>query len=424
MLRYSAGAIALHWILALALAFQLALGFVIRPDPAGFALYQLHKSVGIAILLLTVVRIIWRLMHKPPQPVEGGWQHSLAHAVHIGFYLFLIFTPLSGWAVVSSASVKVPTLLFGTVPWPHLPLSGAWESISEDVHEWLSWFGIALFVAHVAGALRHHFQLRDGLLSRMAPGGSAPVAMGLAGLVLALGAITYFVNDRSGEPRGGGAAVQDEAIVAADTDATLAVADTGADSAAEDAAAAELAAAEALALEQEAAAEEAPAGPPPRWTIQQGGRLGFSVDNGDGGIRGSFSSWTGNITFDPDRPESADMRIEIDLTSVSVGDATQDDMLKGDEFFDTGSASKAVWQSRSVRANGNGRYTAQGTLSLKAASKPQTVNFTLSGEGLRRKVEGSATIDRKAFNVGGASAEAIAPNVAVTFRFDAVGRQP
>src|SRR5690606_20804928 len=155
------------------------------------------------------------------------------------------------------------------------------------------------------------------------------------------------------------------------------------------AAAHEAAAAEEAAAQEDAAAQAVPVGPPPRWTIQQGGRLGFAVDNGDGGIRGSFSAWTGAITFDPDHPESADIRIEIDLTSASVGDSTQDNMLQGDEFFDVASAAKAVWQSRSVRSTGKGRYTAQGTLTLKGKSKPQTLSFTLAGEGLRRKVEGT-----------------------------------
>src|SRR5690606_36888612 len=72
--RYSSGAILLHWTIALALAFQLALGFAMPKNESGFALYQLHKSVGITILLLTLVRVACRLTHRPPPAVEGGFQ--------------------------------------------------------------------------------------------------------------------------------------------------------------------------------------------------------------------------------------------------------------------------------------------------------------------------------------------------------------
>ncbi len=418
MQRYSKGAIALHWVLALALAFQLALGFVIQPDAEGFALYQLHKSVGITILLLSFVRLGWRLAHRPPPPLERDWQHHLAQAVHVGFYLFMILTPLTGWALVSTAPIKVPTLLFGTVPWPHLPLAESWYDGAGAAHEWLAWFGLALFVLHVVGALRHHILLGDGLLGRMAPGGSVPVVAGLAALVLLTGGATLLLLDREEQ-----AAPQGEA---AEAPAQVALADPDAlpEESEEPAAEADVDVAEA---EEEAEADEpapAEAGPPPVWAIQPGGRLGFSVSNGDGGINGSFSEWGGTIRFDPDNPESAEISIEIALASASVGDATQDGMLRGEEFFSVAAGPTATWRATSVRAQGGGRYQAQGTLSLKGVSRAQAVNFTLTGDGLRRRVDGTATIDRNAFGVGGSSATAVGANVSLTFGFDAVGRRP
>src|SRR6478609_6058634 len=100
--RYSTGAIVLHWLIALALAFQLALGFAMPHDERGFALFQLHKSVGVTILVLTVLRLAWRLTHRPPAPVEGGFQGVLAKAVHTLLYAFMIIAPLTGWAMVST----------------------------------------------------------------------------------------------------------------------------------------------------------------------------------------------------------------------------------------------------------------------------------------------------------------------------------
>ena len=162
--RYSRVAILLHWVLAAALAGQIALGFSMPRNASGFALFQLHKSIGITILVLSVFRLIWRLTHARPAETEGGFTGFLAKAVHWGFYAFMILGPLTGWALVSTAAVNVPTLIFGVIPLPHLPLSGDSE-IWEGVHELLAYMGMALFLLHVAGALRHQFFIRDNLLA-------------------------------------------------------------------------------------------------------------------------------------------------------------------------------------------------------------------------------------------------------------------
>jgi cytochrome b561/polyisoprenoid-binding protein YceI len=409
--RYSTGAVVLHWLIALALAFQLALGFAMPQDERGFALFQLHKSIGVTILVLTFARLAWRLTHRPPPAVEGGFQGWLAKTVHTLLYVFMIAQPLSGWALVSTDPSRIPTLLYGTIPWPHLPLPGAINEAMEETHEFLAWTGLALIVLHVAGVLRHQFLLKDGLLRRMGPGGSAWTA----GLLALLAVTVYFGTGfriASWVVANGGYRTEQEpaANVApspVDTPAT---------------APSELAPPVPEASETTAEVE---AGPPPTWTIQRGGRLGFSVGNGDASIRGSFSNWSGKITFDPDHPESADIRITISLASASLGDATQDEMLQGGEYFASGANPTATWRSTSVRQTDPGRYSASGTLSLKGASRSQALTFTLTGKDLRRHVEGSASIDRTAFGVGtGDTAQSLAKSVSVNFAFDAVGKLP
>jgi cytochrome b561/polyisoprenoid-binding protein YceI len=416
--RYSAVAIALHWIIALALAFQLALGFAMPNGPEGFAPYQLHKSVGITILLLSLARLAWRVTHRPPDAVEGGFQGFLAKTVHTLLYVFMIGAPLTGWALVSTSSIVVPTVFWGVIPWPHLPLPQGLGDLFEQTHELLAWLGLALIVLHVAGALRHQLLLRDGLLRRMAPGGRAAAALGLLALVVAVYFGTgMYVANRYLVP-----AQQREAAEQAAMPATAGpAAET---SASED----PLAAADEEATEQEAedAAEEPEAdGPPPTWAIQPGGRLGFSLGGGTGPIRGSFSDWSGDITMDPERPETADLRITVRLASATLGDATMDSTLQGADFFGTSANPVATWRSTSVRRTGPNRYSAQGTLSLKGASRPQSISFSLSGEGLRRQVQGSATIDRTAFGVGtGDTASGLDSAVSLEFTFEAQGRAP
>ncbi|HYD24743.1 MAG TPA: cytochrome b/b6 domain-containing protein [Croceibacterium sp.] len=408
--RYSTVAIVLHWAIALSLAFQLALGFAMPDGPSGFDEYQLHKSVGVTILLLTLVRLGWRLTHRPPPPAEAGLGGWLAKAVHTGFYLFLIAMPLTGWAIVSTSRIEVPTVLWGVLPWPHLPLSGGLHDAAEEAHELLAWLGVALFLLHVAGVIRHQLLLRDGLLKRMGPGGSAALAGLLALLVVAV----YFATGMrvAGNAVASGAYQEAERIEAREdaAEATEEVAEESAE------------AAEEAAEEAEEAAEEAGLA---EWAIQPGGRLGFAVTAGSDTYTGSFSDWSGAIRFDPDNPESADIRIEVRLASATVGDATMDAMMHGAEFFAAAANPTATWRSTAVRRTGPGRYSAGGTLSLKGASRPQAVSFTLSGEGLRRHVEGSASIDRTAFGVGtGDAAQGLAAPVALSFAFDAVGRKP
>lgn len=409
--RYSSGAVLLHWVIALALAFQIALGFAMPKNESGFALFQLHKSVGITILLLSLARLAWRLTHRPPPAVEGGFTGFLAKSVHVLLYVFMIGAPLTGWAIVSTSPISVPTMFWGVIPWPHLPLPKSLNDMFAETHEILAAVALALIALHVIGALRHQFLLKDGLLKRMGPGGSA-LAAGLLGLaVLAVYFATGMkissdvVANGGYDPQPAPAEAEGRVPLAAPS-ATPTPEAEATDAAEED-------------------EEEVAAGPPPVWSIQRGGRLGFTVSGGDTTYRGSFSDWNGAITFDPDAPESANLRITVRLASASLGDATMDETLQGGEFFNSSGSPSATWRSTSVRRTGPGRYSANGTLTLKGASKPQTINFTLSGEGLRRHVEGSASIDRGAFGIGtGEAAAGLAPSVALSFAFDATGRAP
>jgi cytochrome b561/polyisoprenoid-binding protein YceI len=407
MIRYSRAAIFLHWAIAALLAFQLAVGWALEDLGArGFGLYQLHKSVGMTILALTLARVAVRWWKPRPPKSEGGWQGTLASVVHVGLYIFMIGAPLSGWALVSTAKVKVPTLIFGVVPLPHLPLPHGAHELAEGGHGLLAWIGVALFLLHVAGALRHHFLIGDGLLWRMMPARKPVWLVALPALIL-LG----FVAGRTILPAATPAApapVTDPAANGSEPDTV-------------DNATAKLTppADNAAANASEAAADE-PAGPPPAWTVQPGGRIGFSVGNDGETISGSFSKWTAKIVMDPDHPQSADIAVTIDVGSASVGDAYKDGMLPGDEFFGVAAHPAATFTAKSAEAAGPGRYRASGTLTLKGVSKPQTIRFSLSGDGATRKVSGTATVARAAFGVGnGDSSGSLAPQVAVTFAFTA-----
>lgn len=406
MQRYSRAAIFLHWAIAALLAFQIAVGWALEDLGArAFSLYQLHKSIGISIFVLTLARVAVRYWKPRPAPVEGGWQGALAKAVHGGLYIFMLGAPLTGWALVSTAKVKVPTLIFGVIPLPHLPLPMNMHGLAEGSHSLLAWIGIALFLLHVAGALRHHFLMGDGLLWRMIPARSPVLLVALPALIAA-GFVLGRVILPAPAPKVAAAvkpvAVEEEAP----GNATEAV-----DNAAN--------AAVPAATENAAVAEE-PMGPPPAWAVQPGGTIGFSVGNNGEAISGGFSKWTAKIVMDPDHPGSADIRVEIDLASASVGDSYKDGMLAGDEFFGVAAHPGATFTARGAEKTGANSYRASGTLTLKGVTKPQSIRFTLSGTGKARKVSGSATIARAPFGVGnGESSTGLDPKVAVHFGFSA-----
>ena len=182
--RYSLVAIILHWTIALCVIGLLLAGYVMTryDEQLGLALtfqiYQLHKSVGVLVFVLTILRVLWRLTHPaPPLPDNmAGWEVFLAKVSHYGFYMLLLIMPLTGWAVVSAASFKVPTMLFGIVHLPHIPYFVAHadpkgvESLTLTAHFVLAVTMATLLVLHVGGALKHHLILKDDVLKRMLPG--------------------------------------------------------------------------------------------------------------------------------------------------------------------------------------------------------------------------------------------------------------
>lgn len=178
---YTAVAVALHWltaacVLALFVAGKLMTG---ADEVLGFEytirLYQWHKSFGVLVFVLTVIRIGWRLAHKPPDmpAYVNPWQARAARITHIAFYALLLVIPLSGWAVVSASTFQVPTVLFGQVTLPHIPfLQGtgdpeALAALTEEIHEWLGGALAVLVALHVAGAMSHHFGSKRGYLRRI-----------------------------------------------------------------------------------------------------------------------------------------------------------------------------------------------------------------------------------------------------------------
>ena len=168
--RYTPVAVVLHWLLALAIIVSFSVGFYMADLPFSLQrvkLYNWHKWAGVSILALSALRLLWRLGHRPPADLPmPAWQARLAHAVHFLLYLAFFAVPLTGWAM--SSAKGYPIVWFGVLPLPDfVPKDEQLGKLLESVHGWLAYGLAALVLAHVAGALKHHFIDRDGSLARM-----------------------------------------------------------------------------------------------------------------------------------------------------------------------------------------------------------------------------------------------------------------
>lgn len=175
---YGSVAVALHWLLAVAIVGAFSVGLYMSDlpfSPQRLKLYNWHKWAGVTILTLSAARLLWRLTHRAlplPASVRAAmppWQRHAHHATHALLYLLFFAVPLSGWAYSSSAGF--PIVWFGVLPLPDwVPVNKELaDAVLKPLHHTLA-FALAAFVGlHVAATLKHQFVDRDGLFWRIWP---------------------------------------------------------------------------------------------------------------------------------------------------------------------------------------------------------------------------------------------------------------
>ncbi len=171
-LHYTRTAIALHWLLALAIVGSLGVGLYssgLPVSPARLKLINWHKWAGVTILALSALRLLWRLGHRPPAPPPmPAWQRRAASVTHGLLYALVFAVPLVGWTYSSAAGF--PVVLFRVLPLPDLVgPDKALADAARQLHALLAYSLAALAALHVAGALKHQWIDRDRLLARMWP---------------------------------------------------------------------------------------------------------------------------------------------------------------------------------------------------------------------------------------------------------------
>ena len=423
--RYTTVAIVLHWLIAAAIIFQVIVGWRMGDGPKGspttFALFQLHKSIGFTILLLSLARLAWRLVNPAPLAPAGQpkWERLAAKAVHVGFYVIMIGLPLTGWILVSTSRVVVPTLWWGVIPWPHLPglpelAAGpkhAWHEVGEIGHGVLVKLTYLLLALHLGAVAKHQVLDKDEVFPNMAPGARPGLkeprlwlaAAGFAAVVAAGYLFTPTV--KVAQPVTPPAPVE---AVPAQPAALPPVAEPAPAAAAPEAA--------------ETAAATPALKDPVAWAVQKGSSLTFSATWSGNAIEGRFNRWTADILFSPEALDRSKLTVAVDMASASTGDVQRDQSLPSGDFFDTAEHPKATFTASKFRKTGEGKYVADGTLDLRGVKKPLSLPFTLKIDGDTATARGVTTLDRTVFGVGQgewASTDQIAAGVKVSFSLTA-----
>ncbi len=374
----------LHWTVAAIVIFQLIVGSWMGDLPKGdFKLETvlLHKSLGILVRFLIVLRILWHLFSRRPQPVPTltKWERIGARALHDSFYILLIAMPLTGWAMSSGYGASVHFFGLFTLP-DFVAKSKAAAHFYREAHGYISDVLLAVVCAHAGAALMHHFYKKDNVLKRMLPA--------LFGLALL----------------GGGALHAQAAVPAAKANIA--------------------ANAEKASIAANAAVQN--------WTVvHDKSAITFKPTQLGSAFTGHFGVFAATIAFSPDDLAHSHVMIDVHMSTATTGAPDRDANLMSGEWFNVAQFPDAVFTSTAFHKVGKDAFAADGTLTIKGVSVPVRLPFRLDikagthGEQVAT-ADGAVTLDRTAFNIGTGrwkSADVIANQVPVQFHITAISAQ-
>lgn len=365
--RFGSVARVFHWTIAILVLSDISLGLLGKFTPRNGdtvdflqLLYSTHKTIGVTVLALAVLRVIWAFMQPRPVPIHPHRhvENFVAETAHWLLYGAIFVLPLSGWMIHSAEVGFAPILWPFGQNLPFVPKSENLALLAANVH-WIAGIVLAVTVAaHISGALKHVVIDRDGTLARMwrgtdagdsATGHSknwASVAVALVIWVVTIGgAVTVFAPTHEGE----------------------------------------------LTLEIQAADITDNSG----WVVQDG-TVSIVIQQIGSQVSGSFGNWQATIAYDPDTG-TGQVNAIIDTTSLTLGSVTT--QAKGAEFFDVDNHGQAVFQGEIMQLD-QLAHTASGTLTLIGQSVPVTLNFDLEVTDGLATMSGATVLDRRDFGIG------------------------
>ncbi|MCA0042821.1 cytochrome b/b6 domain-containing protein [Celeribacter litoreus] len=375
--RYGAAARFFHWAIALLILFDLALGLIGEATPRNAdtvarlqTIYSVHKTLGVTVLFLAILRVIWAMTQPKPVPLhpDRKAETHLAEFVHWALYGAIFVMPLSGWITHAAESGFAPILWPFGQGLPFVPKSESVAHAAGAVHGLSAWIIYITVGLHVAGALKHAIIDRDGLLARMLKGRDAGEAGGRvhASRVIPLAAVLLW-----------GAGIAMPLTLPEPPEPTV----------------------ETEEVEREASVvpETSPEmqSDLPIWTVEEGS-LGITVAQMGAPVEGSFANWNAQIAYDP-KSGAGEVSVMIDTTSLSLGTVTE--QAKGPEFFNTGAFASATFAGDITRVDGTA-HEAVGTLTLVGQEVPVTLTFDLTIDGDTATMVGATSLDRRDYGIG------------------------
>jgi cytochrome b561 len=372
--RYHGFAIGLHWLIAILTVGMLILGKYMtsleESEPLRFALTQWHKSFGVVALLLILIRVFWRLTHRPPR-LPGHlkpWEIKVAGFAHILLYLLIILIPVSGWIMVSSSPLGLPTVVFNSIQWPHLapldtlPGKAELSSLFREIHAVAGSVLILLLVAHIGAALRHRFVLRDDVMNRMSP--KTPDGRWAAGIIpltstvvlIVVGLIAYGYSGVKSVPFGAG-----------------------------------------------------------------NSRVQFTFTVQNQVLEGMFPESTVELLLDTENPVANTLAATVSIATATTGDSQIDSTLLGSDWFDVKNHAQASFASSELIPAGEDSFAVTGSLQIKGISRELRFPLNLAHAENKSMASGSFTIDRLDFDLGKTSQpddETVGYLVVVKFEFE------
>jgi len=366
-----------HWAIVLLILFEGTLGLSmgsLRRGSGAFLWFDLHKSIGITILALAVLRLLWRAFdpHPRPVPTMPAWQAFAASAGHALLYGLLFLVPLSGWWFDSLEGLR-PMTWFGLFEVPHLvaPDSGM-KHLAHEVHEYLFWTLVVVAAGHALAALVHHFHDKDATLTRMLPT-RARALLGVAIVVLAAALFVVPPVAKRMNPRGPRAAQAASGNDAPSTAATPAP----------------------------PAAEPAAATSAHAWTVDAAtSTLGFKGSFQGDGFEGTFKHFDATIHYDEADLAGSLFDVAIDLASADTDNESRDDTLKGEDFFFTSKFPKAHFVTESFEKAADGSVVAHGKLTIRDKTAPVALKVAFTANGSAATLDVDTVLARADWGLG------------------------
>lgn len=353
-----------HWAIAILMVTVIVLGKVAYDaafdTDAALArkawLFSFHKTVGVTIFFVAVLRIAWAVTQPRPRAMHGGPEAMLASLVHWLLYGSLVIVPLLGWTHHATAEGFAPIWWPFGQGFPGLGKDAALSLTLGQLHKTFVWVLLGSLALHVVGTIKHVVVDKDQTFARMWRGTDPGPLAAVRGHVLPVVAAAVVWLGALGV---GLALTPTQQAVASGT------------------------------------AEVAGAA---NWTVEEG-TLSITVAQLGSPVTGTFADWQAAIDFDEAaRADGTHGTVEVSVAtgSLTLGSVTV--QATGAEFLAAVDFPTARYAAL-IRAEGEG-YVADGTLELRGVEIPLTLPFTLAIEGDMATMTGQTTLDRRDFGMG------------------------